>query len=208
MKQQAQLTESELELLSRSLDEDLSEFDLKRLSKQVLSKADAEETWARYHAISAVMQKQFPANISKDFSANVIAAIEYEEMQQESTTIADDTGVNKSKVGTLRSYMKQFAGLAVAASVAAVSVVIYQQQFQHGVDNNPAIIVSDKQEIREIQPSTASNVTILPVEFSPIQVPVERQIIGLGDIEKNFSDIPEKDITDLEEVIGLQDSKE
>lgn len=206
MKQQAQLTESELELLSRSLDEDLSEFDLKRLSKQVLSKSEAENTWTRYHAAAAIMQKQFPANIDKDFSAAVMSAIACEEMQQESATAASSTGGN-SKAGAMRTYMKQFAGLAVAASVAAVSVVIYEQQIQQAADNGAAIIVSEKQQIQDIQPGTASNVTILPVEFSPIQVPVQRQIIGFSDIEKNFSDIPEKEIVDLEEVIGLQDIK-
>lgn len=202
MKEQAQLTDSELELLSRSIDEELSELELKRLRKNVLSKPGAEQIWARYHAASAVMQKQFPTSISEDFSANVMRAVEFEEMEQDTTT-ATPAASQKSA----RSYMKQFAGLAVAASVAAVSVVMYQQQTQPGLDSGSPIIISDKREIQDFQPNAAASANSLPVEFSPVQVTANNDIIGLGDTGENFSDMSEEEITDLEEVIGLQDIK-
>ena len=194
MKEQAQLTDSELELLSRSMDEDLSELELKRLSKHVLSKPEADKKWARYHAVSAVMQKQFPANIDEDFSARVMLAIENDDQQSSTTDVENSDEV-------VRSYMKQFASIAVAASVAAVSIVVYQQQIQPGlVDGGSSIIISDKREIQDFQPSAAANVQSLPVEFSPLQVPVEDDIIGLSEDEKNFSDLPEEDIIELEDI--------
>lgn len=202
MNEPAQLTDSELELLSRSMDEDLSDFESKRLNKHVLSKSEATETWMRYHAVSAVMQKQFPTGIAKDFSSRVMRAVENEDMQplsDKSLTTAKPSTSNSG--GAMHNYMKQFAGLAVAASVAAVSVVVYQQQIQPGIDHGSSIIVSDKQEIPIDDINSA---TILPVEFSPAQIPAQSQIIGLSDVEESLSEVPEKEKAELEEVIGLQ----
>jgi len=198
MNEQAQLSDSELELLSRSMDEELSELELKRLSKNVLSKLEAEKKWERYHAASAVMQKQFPASIDSDFSDSVMRAIENDDVDQESTvTMTADT---KNGGGAVRSYMKQFAGLAVAASVAAVSVVVYQQQTQPGLDGGSSVIIRDKREIQDFQPNSAAKGESLPVEFSPIQVPSEDDIIGLNEAEENSSDLPEEDIIKLKDI--------
>ena len=158
------ITEKESELISRSLDEDLSEFELKQLSKNILSKDGGQRTWLRYHAASAVMSKQFPVQIDKDFSAKVMQAIANEEQH------TAQTETKQSSVSAIRSYAKQFAGLAVAASVAAVSVVVYQQQSQPGLDGVPAIITSDKRVIEDFQPNVETPTTnSLPVEYSPVQ---------------------------------------
>lgn len=167
MKTQTGLTEREAELISRSLDEDLSEFELKQLSQKVLATDDGEKTWMRYHAVNAVISKQFPTQLDKNFSANVMQAISSEEQY------TDDVGSenrDSGTVSTLRSYAKQVAGLAIAASVAAVSVVVYQQQGQPGLDGVPSIITSDKRAIEDFQPNIESPaVDSIPVEFSPVQ---------------------------------------
>ena len=167
MKTETQISERELELISRSLDEDLSELERRRLNQKILDKDEAAQALNRYSAISAVMKKQFPAHIDKDFSQRVKQVIESDGRQ-------DDAPV-RSGIHKATSTFRHVAGLAVAASVAAVSVMSYQY-FNNPTTDPNQIIISEQGASEQIQPTNpASTVPSLAVEFSPAQLSSEQQ---------------------------------
>ena len=162
MTTETEITDKELELISRSLDEDLSEFERRRLNTTILSKPGGEKAWIRYNAVSAVMTKQFPAKIDKDFSQRVMQSIS-DDVDQEYIESATLSGIKK--VG---SYVKQVAGLAVAASVAAFSIVTYQYFNQPATTDNATLAVNQQEMADEMKPAAAVSLPLSQqVEFSP-----------------------------------------
>lgn len=160
-----ELNETDLELISASLDEDLAEFERRRLNTNVLAKTEGEKTWVRYNAISAVMKKQFPANIDKDFSSQVMQAISEQGYEQE------EESATQVKIKRVSSHLKQVAGLAVAASVAAFSVVTYQNFYPNQSPTNttsPEIALSQQESADEMKPTEVLAIqNSQRVEFAP-----------------------------------------
>jgi len=178
MKTETQITDKELELISRSLDEDLSELERRRLNQKILSKEDGAQVWCRYHAISAVLKKQFPSQLNKNFSQQVMQVIESDGRQNAAPV--------QSGLHHVGSYFKQVAGLAIAASVAAISVISYQY-FNQPESDAATLIVSQKSSIDQIQPSTSTSIQSLPVEFSPAQLTTQPQNLLLdSEVEENI----------------------
>ena len=161
MKTEMKISVKELELISRSLDEGLSELEKRRLSQKILSKEGGAQAWYRYHAVSAVLHKQFPAQLDKDFSQRIMREIDNDSSQD---AASGKTGLHRAK-----STFKQIAGLAVAASVAAVSVMSYQY-FNKPVVDPSGVMNAEISLPTQIQPSTSSNIQSLPVDFSPAQL--------------------------------------
>ena len=156
-----ELTEKDLELISKSLDEDLSEFERRRLNQNVLITIEGEKTWMRYNAMSAVMKKQFPESLDKDFSQKILDAINNDEHVEDETYYP---GIRR--VG---GHLKQFAGLAVAASVAAVSIVTFQHLNQPSLTGTPEMIVSEQQIEASANPSQVTP-PVLKSRMNPIEV--------------------------------------
>ena len=179
MKTETQMSEKELELISRSLDEDLSELEKRRLSQKILSKENGAQTWYRYHAVSAVLHKQFPAQLDKDFGQRIMQEIDNDSSQDAAPT---QTGLHRAK-----STVKQIAGLAVAASVAAVSVMSYQYFNKPAIDPS-AVMNAEINLPSKIQPSTSSSIQSLPVEFSPAQLSNTQQqnALQVPQVEENI----------------------
>lgn len=180
MKTETQISEKELELISRSLDEGLSELERRRLNQKVLDKEEAAQALNRYSAISAVIKKQFPAHIDKDFSQRVMQVIESDGRQHDAPA---RSGIHKAT-----SSVRHFAGLAVAASVAVVSVMTYQHFNTPASDPNQ-IIISEKTSSEPIRPADLSNTApSMAVEFSPAQLNSDQVNI---EQQQNRSSIPE-----------------
>ncbi|MEM7304856.1 MAG: hypothetical protein AAF372_04960 [Pseudomonadota bacterium] len=158
-----ELSEKDLELISKSLDEDLSEFERRRLNQNVLTTEEGEKTWMRYYAVSAVMNKQFPENIDKDFSQKILDVINNDEY------IEDDT--NHPTIKRVGLHLKQVAGLAVAASVAAVSIVTFQNFNQPSLTGSPEIIVSEQKTEAPNIPVQVNTPPAVKPRMSPIEVP-------------------------------------
>lgn len=136
-----QLNETDLELISASLDESLQEFERRRLNTSVLAKTEGEKTWIRYNAISSVIKKQFPAQIDKDFSSQVMQAIREQGYEQE------EESATQAKIKRVSSHLKQVAGFAVAASVATFSIVAYQHFNQPATLDAPEVAALEQQEL-------------------------------------------------------------
>ena len=164
MSADTELNETDLELISSSLDEDLSEFERRRLNNSVLARTEGEKTWVRYNAVSAVMKKQFPAQIDKDFSSQVMQAISEQGYEQE------EESATQVKIKRVGSYMKQITGLAVAASVAAFSIVTYQNLYPTNTPtiDAPEVALSQQEAADEMKPAEVLAIqNSQRVEFAP-----------------------------------------
>ncbi len=177
MSTEKELNETDLGLISASLDEDLSDFERRRLNTSVLAKTEGEKTWVRYNAISAVMKKQFPAHISKDFSAQVMQTISEQGYEQEPES------ATQVKIKRVSSHLKQVAGLAVAASVAAFSVVTYQNFYPTNSPTNiesPEVAINQQATADEMKPAEVVAIqSSQRVDFAPAtaQQPVSAQTV-------------------------------
>lgn len=163
------MNEKDLELISSSLDLQLSEFERRRLNNILTNKAskidksysdkyeiaslnnEAVKKLQRYSLISAILKKECGQSIDVNFSQRVIQAIEKQLAGEE----FDDTdmitpsfdshlseeGNNRSQISyAQRPYgMKQIAGLAIAVSVATLSFLSFQQYAQTGSDSEQYI---------------------------------------------------------------------
>ncbi|MDW3094984.1 MAG: sigma-E factor negative regulatory protein [Gammaproteobacteria bacterium] len=162
---ETEISEKDLELISASIDEDLSEFERRRLNSSVLAKPEGEKTWVRYNAVSAIMNKHFPAQIDNDFSQQVMQAISKEGYEQEQESPA------KASIKRVGSYVKQVAGLAVAASVAAFSIVTYQNFNQPTAVDIPEVAISQQEAADEMMPAESIAINdSQQVEFAPATV--------------------------------------
>lgn len=104
----------DLELLSASLDNELSEFERHRLNNTILSDQRAVQKLNRYALVGAIMKKECPANMNTSFASEIMCVIERD--RQSSTTPTTSTN----------PFIKQIAGLAIAVSVALVSFTSFQ----------------------------------------------------------------------------------
>ncbi len=111
---QSKLNEHDLELLSASLDNELSDFERRRLNDKVLTDQCAMEKLNRYTLVGAIMKRECPQKINTSFSQQIIEAIEL------------DTQAAQPLHQPANSFIKQITGLALAVSVAVVSFTSFQ----------------------------------------------------------------------------------
>ena len=134
------MKETNQELLSRILDEDISEFEAQRILKDIKADDELRSTLQRYDMIGHVMRKELPSGFNQNFVHNVMSQIEQEEMD------APDPELNASELNEIitENKFKTFIGLAIAASVAVFSFVAFQNFLQPETDTTPPAIVADR----------------------------------------------------------------
>ncbi len=134
------MTETNQELLSKILDEELSEFEAQRILKEMKSDDELRLTLQRYEIIGHSMRKELPKGLNQNFVHNVMSQIEREEMD------APDPELNVPELNQINSEskFKTFIGLAIAASVAVFSFVAFQNFLQPETDTTPSAIVADR----------------------------------------------------------------
>jgi len=111
--------------ISFLLDEFSGDDQSKAVLDEVENDVNLQYNMRRYQLIGQVMRHELPEQIDTDFSVNVMAQIDQIE---NATNVSDssDAGIeNKQSVWTW-SFIKPFAGMAVAASVALVSITLWQ----------------------------------------------------------------------------------
>lgn len=84
---------------------------------EILADVNVRRRWERYHLIKQSMKGELPPSVEKDFAAGVMARIESESLQVGPTS--------RPKAGWSRLF-QPVAGFAIAASVAVVAVVAWQ----------------------------------------------------------------------------------
>ena len=97
---------------------------------QILASEALKQTWWRYQLISDVMKQNLPAVIDRSLAARI------------SAIVADEPAVLAPANLPARRYLRPLAGLAIAASVAAVAVIGIRQPDQV-TGQQPAAKVAD-----------------------------------------------------------------
>jgi len=134
------MKETDQELLSRMLDEDMSEFETRRILKEISSSAEHRDTLQRYSLIGHAISNELPTKLNTKFADQVMAKLEHE--VQDAVTAED---LNSSSENSANK-VKTMVGLAIAASVAVFSFVTLQDFLQPGVntDQAPTPVVAER----------------------------------------------------------------
>ncbi len=134
------MKETGQELLSRILDEDVSEFETQRILKEMKADGELRLKLHRYSLIGHAVRSELPAQVKQSFVDDVMNKLANEEM----STPEFDEVVDQVKVVNDNGRFKTALGLAIAASVAVVSFVSFQNYVQNKNDVTPAAIVADR----------------------------------------------------------------
>lgn len=124
------------ERLSSLLDGELDGVQRRQVIDELGQDAASREQWSRFNLASDALHGNLPDAIDLQFSARVMAAIDDEPAilaPTSTTTRIDTTSPTATPASITRipsSFSKRFAGLAVAASVAAVAVLGVESMYQ------------------------------------------------------------------------------
>jgi negative regulator of sigma E activity len=99
------------ERLSALLDNEITAFESRRLTDELLNDQKHQKRWISYHLIGDVLRNEMPERLTRDFAARVMQVLDVE-------TIAPAV---QRRVAA-NSWSKPVMGLALAASVAAISI--------------------------------------------------------------------------------------
>ncbi len=100
------------ERLSAAIDNELSPFETKQVLRSLAADRALSGKWARYHLIGDVMRGELRDDFDKTFAARVMQRIEQEAIGEEEEPLSRKD-----------AWRRTLAGLAIAASVAAVSLL-------------------------------------------------------------------------------------
>lgn len=109
---QVHMNKESLEALSAGVDGELSPHELRFLLRRLDHDVALEQTWSRYHLVRDSLRGRLPPLASADFAARTGAAIEREALPAAATRG--------------RGWLRWSAGGAIAASVAAVTLMLGQ----------------------------------------------------------------------------------
>ena len=139
------------ENLSLLLDDD-SEADVTAVLDEVVADVNLQYRMRRYQIIGEALRNELPQTIDTDFHHGVMAKI-----RQQSPNLGahDKQGDQVNDRGIVvpllsRAWFRPFAGLAVAASVAVVTVALWQPLQQQGGLPNDGMASVDQQKIEQL----------------------------------------------------------
>jgi negative regulator of sigma E activity len=150
------------ELMDGELSSDCSRFLLKRMQ----SDSDLRESWNNYHMLRSCLQQEHQAPLFHDLGAAVVAKLKFSQIEQ---ATAKDHGFNR--------ILKAVSGVAIAASVAVVAVLSFNNNTIDGAGNTE-VFAKTAQQI--IIPPKATVVRVeQPIGFSryPSLTPQVQQYI-------------------------------
>ena len=153
------MKEDDLEILSRILDEDVSEFEAHRILKEMNSSSELRATYHRYNLIGYAIRKQLPVHINHNFTKEVMSKISQEE--------ANSTQIQQPLTAfTNSNKLKTTIGLAIAASVAVFSFITIQDFMKpdSNVENVPVIAerVVEESDIQRVSKQELQNFNTNP----------------------------------------------
>ena len=132
----------------------LDEFSGDEASRSVLDEVERDvnlqHNMRRYQMIGQVLRHELPAQIDTDFSSNVMAQINQIENRPVTDTSHSDIENNQSF--WTWALIKPFAGMAIAASVAMLSITLWQSSNENTY-TGPAsdqIVSVDQQKIERL----------------------------------------------------------
>lgn len=134
------MKETDQELVSRILDEDVSEFETHRILKEMQLDDELHSKLHRYNVIGYAMRNEMPAQIDRNFVRNVMSKLDDESMAEQDEVVAPINEVIEKD----SRHFKTAIGLAIAASVAVVSFVSFQNYVQTNNEVAAPAIVADR----------------------------------------------------------------
>ena len=126
------MKETDQELLSRILDEEVSEFEAKRILKEMQSSPELRATFQRYNLIGHAIRKQLPTRLNHNFTNEVMSKLSDEGILGLNANESTQAFANSNKIKTT-------IGLAIAASVAVFSFVAFQNFMQANTNTAPVL---------------------------------------------------------------------
>ncbi len=112
---QTHMNRESVEALSAGIDGELSPHELRFLLRRLEHETELQQAWSRYHLVRDGLRGRLPALASTDFAARTSAAIGREALPITAT-------------GGHRRWLRWSAGGAIAASVAAATLMLGQPQ--------------------------------------------------------------------------------
>lgn len=162
------MSEQPKETLSALMDNEASDFELRRALKQVAEDESLGESWRRYHITRSAL-KQEGLNQKIDISAAVMSAVDQESPL--AITSADEN--TDSVADKARSYfLKPLASMAVAASVTAV-VILGGQNFGLGQPDAGATMTAQAPALQ--LPAQSAPRDFMRAQFGARQSPLLEQ---------------------------------
>ena len=139
------------ENLSLLLDDD-SEADVTAVLDEVVADVNLQYRMRRYQIIGEALRNELPQTIDTDFHHGVMAKIRQQSPNLGAHDKQSDQVNDRGIVVPLlsRAWFRPFAGLAVAASVAVVTVALWQPLQQQGGLPNDGMASVDQQKIEQL----------------------------------------------------------
>ena len=138
------------EKLSLLLD-DYSDDNVDAVLDEVMADVNLQYRVRRYRMIGDVMRNELPAAIDTGFHQQVMARIQQQAQPADSAsnTRASDTSSAAPSMARA-AWFRPFAGLAVAASVALVTVVLWQPLQKETAVTDDGLASADEQKIQQL----------------------------------------------------------
>ena len=151
------MNEIDQELLSRILDESVSEFETQRILKEIQSNSELRAIYQRYIMIGYAMRKELPMRLNKNFTNDVMSKLPSE-------TPVDSSPGNFSQVLINSNKLKTTVGLAIAASIAVFSFVVFQNFIQPNTSNAPVVAerIIKESDIQRVSTEELKNFILNP----------------------------------------------
>ncbi len=136
------MKENDLEILSRILDEDVSEFEAHRILKEMHYNPELRATYQRYNLTAHAIRKQLPTRLNHNFTDEVMLKISEDETNGLKT---NGLKTNVSLIALAGSNkIKATVGLAIAASVTVFSFLTIQNFLQPNSDSANAPVIAER----------------------------------------------------------------
>lgn len=163
------------EKFSAAIDGELEHSELNDTFRKICQDDELKDCWQRYHLIRDALQSNLPNKINFKFSQSVMAAIESEPTVLTPSSISNEQSVFDKRLfkKQLTPVMKRVAGLAIAASVAAIAVISVQSTqgpaFQSENNQQLATMPSDSEFSRLPSANvTSADATIADVTITNV----------------------------------------
>jgi negative regulator of sigma E activity len=136
------------EKLSLLLD-DSNDEDIDAVLDEVTADVNLQYQMRRYQMIGEVMRHELPEAIDTDFHHEVMAKIK-QQAKSPATMARESTAPISPTPFTARAWFRPFAGIAVAASVALVTVALWQPLQPDTNPQDGGLASADQQKIQQL----------------------------------------------------------
>ena len=148
---------------------------------EVIADVNLQYRMRRYHMIGEVIRHELPQEIDTSFHSNVMARIHDENPQQSGAQPVTEKPARNASILSWVT-LKPFTGLAVAASVAMITVALWAPLKQGSGQNDDSLVSADQQKIQQLaKQQIQGGVVTASTKVQPLGMrwKVERETPGL-----------------------------